>query len=234
MADLVDKSVLRRISKCLALSSSSVPGEAAAALEKARELMDKHGVDAQTLRLQNVQEAKVRSCSISRVPRWESRLVALIAQTFQCEVLWQLGWSYAKTADKRHGHYVLMGLSGHVQLAEHAAAVLLRRLRKARMMYKGHRLRAIAFCEGWVDGVIACVRSFARDATTEKIVKEYKDKMHGELPPAKTKTSGTLPAGPYFAGVIEGGQERLFRPIQDAGGTAISYEAPSAAAGARL
>lgn len=58
--ETIDPKTLSKIKKCLALSSSDNPHEAAAAMRQAKALMDKHGVSANHITMSEIGEATAK------------------------------------------------------------------------------------------------------------------------------------------------------------------------------
>jgi hypothetical protein len=162
----VDEKVLSKIKKCLALTSSSAPAEAATALAMAQALMAKHGVSAselETTPTEEVVEEAVRSiATAARCKAWELRLFRAIAKIFGCELLFQRGVKYTSGKDA-YAHYLLIGLATEAAAARYAAEVLLRQLSRGRAKFteslreswmdRQAKTREVdAYCDGWVLG----------------------------------------------------------------------------------
>jgi hypothetical protein len=87
MEELVEniESIKRKIKKLFALSASSNPSEAAAALEKAQELMREYSVTIDPAELLNLGHAEVNTGSLGKTaPSHETRLINAIARAFGC------------------------------------------------------------------------------------------------------------------------------------------------------
>ena len=63
---MIDPKVLGKIKKCLALSSSDNPHEAAAAMRQAHALMAAHGVSAEQITMADIGEAHASSRTMAR------------------------------------------------------------------------------------------------------------------------------------------------------------------------
>ncbi|GAB3443792.1 DUF2786 domain-containing protein [Insolitispirillum peregrinum] len=83
--------MVAKIKKLLALSASPNEAEAAAALSKAKELMEKHSISDTAIRLADITEAKGKASVADRPNRWESDLVDLVARAFGCKTLFASG-----------------------------------------------------------------------------------------------------------------------------------------------
>ena len=86
---------ISRLKKCLALSASPEPHEAAAALRQARALMDKHGISADDVLASEAGFAEVRAGALSRPANWEAALAGRVGLVFGCRVI------FSRTARRR-------------------------------------------------------------------------------------------------------------------------------------
>lgn len=194
----LDGRILDKIKKCLALSSSDNPNEAAAALERAQELMAKYGVSAEQLAHKvtddQVTEGRVRSCaSATRCKDWELKLFRAIAKAFGCDMMFARGVnqdvqrSCGLPSSATFGHYIFVGLTEDVAVASYAATVLQKQLSRGRAAFthtlihqfmsraaKTHEVDA--YCNGWVDGAVTKVKPLA-DA--KKRAAEAQDRTAG-------------------------------------------------------
>lgn len=128
---MADDKIMQRIRKLLELAKSDNPNEAALAMERAQELMRKHGLDTEAVDLSQIKEAYVKSqFSVSRVKKYENVLVGAIASAFGCEVLWAASYSW-KFGDN-YAEWVFVGPADRLELATYTASVLMPQLKKAR------------------------------------------------------------------------------------------------------
>lgn len=212
--------ILDKIKKCLALSQSSEPHEAAAAMRQAQKLMELHGISSADLTRAEFSESELRSAvSVSRVKDWELRLLNTVARAFGCRLMWRKSSSYAANV---YGRYIIFGLKTQVELAHYTAAVMQRKLVKARAQFaaahKYHERsettrQADSFCHGWVEAVGKTVHDFAMpDDLRKELDTEYSNRCKGK--PAKQRRVGQLGAG-YHAGVDAGKGESLHRPLNE-------------------
>lgn len=172
---MIDKILLAKIRKCLALSSSSNEHEAAAALAKARALMEEHGVTDAMLEMAEVEEATARASRTMRPPRWESILGNAVARAL----------GVVQFIDAI-GDRTFVGRGPSAEIASYAFVALFRRLKAARAEYVKTKLRrcgpgrkrarADAFCEGWVlsvsDKISALAPERAEDAAVSRFLVE--------------------------------------------------------------
>lgn len=222
---MTDEKILSKIKKCLALSQSSEPHEAAAALRQAQKLMEAHGVSQADLQLADIGEVKVRStASVSKIKNWELNLLSLVTKAFGCSLIWTHGNSWSRSAEHAYGHYTIIGLKAQVPIAEYTAQVLLRKLRKSRGEFTsalpGYLTRqektreADGFCLGWVAAISRTVHEFAKTPELESAIRKYKEVKWGELKDADVQSRRAGQYG-YAAGHEAAAGESLNRPMND-------------------
>lgn len=215
-----DERILNKIKKCLALSQSPEPAEAAAALRQAQKLMEMHGISQADLGRADLGEAEVKSkASVSRVKDWELGLLNLVAKSFGCKLMWTSSSSYSTDV---YGRYVLIGLKAQVQLAQYTAEVLQRKLIKARAQFvqdlpgyldRQAKIReADGFCHGWVGAIAKTVHEFALTDDVKQLIDECIEEKCGKR---KAKTQDRR-IGSYGlqAGREAGAGESIQRPVE--------------------
>lgn len=218
----MDENILRKIKKCLALSQSSEPAEAAAALRQAQKLMTLHNVDALDLKRSDIGTAEVRSkASVSRIKDWELSLLNTVAKAFGCSLMWRDSSSYSQNV---FGCYTLVGLKSQVQLAQYTADVMQRKLMKARAeflktvphyYYRQEKTAAgDGFCHGWVMAVKKTVHEFAMPDETKRLIKEHLD-TETEGRDAKKPQERQCDADGLRAGYEAGQAESIHRPLNE-------------------
>lgn len=220
-----DPKILGKIKKCLALSKSSEPHEAAAALRQAQKLMAQYGINEAGLVLADVTEDQVKSLmTVSRIDPNELALVRMIANAFGCELMWTKSesWKRSYGSKEAFGSYLVIGFKHQIPIATHTMTVLMRRHLKARSEFvqslpsfysRAEKTKeANGFSSGWVAAVKKMVHEYARGPEEEKALAEYKKLHHPstERVPSKTQLRGL--AG-MMAGTEAGSQERLHRPV---------------------
>lgn len=153
----MNRKALYKIVKCLRLSKSDNPHEAAAALRQAQALMEKHGIDESDVALAEFSEQRETFARSSGPPDWMVRLANLIDSAFGV-------YSFI---DGRV--FVFVGKAPRDVIAGYAFTVLRRQLTRARTNYykslrgkKANKIRkADLFAQGWVLKVSRTVREFA-------------------------------------------------------------------------
>lgn len=167
---------LKRIRKCLALSNSDNPNEAAAAMRQARALMQRFNLTDQSVAASAVDEVSVAATTSRRPPMWEMWLVNLVGTEFQCSTLRQ--WD-----NQRRISWVFLGTGDRATIAAYVFEVLLRQLLQSRERslvalraagYGEMRRASRLFCEGWVMAVSKTVQEFAgTPATVDPAVEAF-------------------------------------------------------------
>lgn len=205
------KSVLAKIRKCLALASSSNEHEAAAALAKARALMEEHGLTDDDVELADVrQEQASRTSKAKRPINWEATLIALIAETFQCE-------SYLDGSK-----VMFVGVRARPTVASYAFAMVRRIIAKQRADYIARNLRrckvatkrarADHFCSGFVIGVERAIAALVPETTGCALARQWMDTNLSLRPvsarsPIATKSRSI--GGDFLKGFAKGTQVEL-------------------------
>ena len=147
----MDKKVLGKIMKCLRLSASSEPHEAAAALRQAQALMRLHGVTDADLAVAAVQtERRPAGTGAQRPPQWYARLAKTVEATFGVAVLYNAAAREVEFA----------GIDSDAAIAAYAFCVLRRQVQSARRAYyvslsvrlsvSSRTARADTYANAWV------------------------------------------------------------------------------------
>lgn len=124
----VDPSVMRRLRKILALTQSSEPGEAAAALHQAKKLMDAHGLSSADVEASEIETSEVR-LSGATVSGWESPLLNVICQSLDVGVM-ICAAPPARGLRRKNAVVVFVGHGANAVVAEYAFARLRALLKK--------------------------------------------------------------------------------------------------------
>lgn len=157
--------IIDRIRKCLRLSQSPEPNEAAAALRQAQALIAEHGVSEDELRLADVEHRKTTAGrSVIRPPLWLTQLAKTVASAFGVSYHYEVQYD----APCR---FVFVGVKPSAEVAEYAFTVLRRKCTAARAVYyrtrRGKRSsrtrKADAYAIGWVFAVSIKVTAFASE-----------------------------------------------------------------------
>ena len=125
---MLDPRILGKIKKCLALSASSNPNEAAIALRQAHALMERYGVSSHEITISDIGESEAQSRTMARdkPAQWEVLLASMVGKAFGCQVMFMrhMHSRFRKPANK--GAYVFVGLKHQAEVASYTASILAR------------------------------------------------------------------------------------------------------------
>jgi N-acetylglutamate synthase-like GNAT family acetyltransferase len=173
------ENIKRKIKKLFALSSSSNPNEAAAALEKAKELMLEYSVHIDAAELANMQSVEVKAGSRGNsAPLHERELMNAVARAFGC----RRAYGYTN-GDGWYKVHAFIGPEHRVRIVSYIAEVLLRKMARARAAYikSLYRVRkrytktcrADEFCRGWVRAVTDKLGAIAQSPEEKTALDDY-------------------------------------------------------------
>lgn len=220
MSDDSRKELLARIRKCLALGKSANENEAAAAIAKARALMDAHGISDDDIALSEVGEAEARGSRTQRPPLWEEALCGTVRHALGCRVI-----LHAHTLDR-----VYIGKGAAPDVAAYAFAVLFRKLKAARAEYvrttlrrcgpARKRQRADVFCEAWASAVYAQVRRLMPKQEIDPLVGQYLARTYPNLVTVDVRAAsqkGRSTDNDYWRGASAGSKVELHGAVGGVG-----------------
>ena len=191
-----NKKIIDKICKCLRLSESGNPNEAALALRQATSLMKKYGVsDAQILAAE-VTEGTTFAGERYNPPFWALALANLVADAFQCRnlILRKYG---------RQPEFRFIGLGFKTEVATYSYTVLHRYLLRAIEIFTlsvekdgkkdevEENRRIEVFAQAWLFRVGRTVSDFIGDEADKEVIDEYIKQKYGEtaeLPGTATDT----------------------------------------------
>lgn len=227
--------IIDKIKKCLALSQSDNPNEAASALRQAQALMRKHGIDEATLSEADIiiVMADELSASAVRPAQWEMGLMHCIGLAFGCSAMILPA---PKIGGRRTGNaaYRYVGLTSQAELAAYTGTVLLRRVRSARDTHvaglkkeariEGWRLTAAeaksageAYATGWVSQVAELVEAFAQPAGVKQaIARRMQEITHGKVARSRRASLSEVDISSMKTGVDDAKSVRLHQPVSKA------------------
>lgn len=180
-----NKKIIDKICKCLRLSESSNPNEAALALAQATRMMKKYGVtDAQVLSA-DVTESAIHVGERYSPPFWALALANLVAEAFECRNL--ISRQYGRSPEFR-----FIGLGFKAEVATYSYTVLHRYLSNAIKEFtlsvedtstkddiEGDR-RIEVFAQAWLFRVGRTVSEFVGNEEDKKIIDDYIHEKYGE------------------------------------------------------
>lgn len=174
----ISDDVLRKIKRCMDLSSSSNDNEAALALKQMQALMDKHGVTSNHVMAYDVTEYSTKLDVLKRPANWVLSLHSTIGQAMDCESVIYTG-GYEKAS------LVYLGVGSTPEIAGYSFEVMLRKLKADRAEFiKKHLSRyktanktklADAYCEGWVSNVYRKVKNLNPNLEVKEKIKAYQE-----------------------------------------------------------
>lgn len=217
----VSNKILEKIQKCLNLSKSSNPGEAANALRMAQAMMKKYGVTVAQVGLSEVKESKLKYHKNHVDRAWESDVLSLIEAVFSVRII--INW-YKKYYP---AELVFYGINSQAEVAAYIYEIVMRQLMRdrkkfvktlPRRMTRTHKIeQADIYCEAWVSAVAGKVKDLyqARDSRIDEFVQP--EKMEGlEIKP-RVSSSGLLrDMASMQAGLEDGAEAQVFLGVNDA------------------
>ncbi|MDN7916216.1 DUF2786 domain-containing protein [Burkholderia cepacia] len=216
------KTAIAKIRKCLALSRSSEPHEAAAALRQAQKLMEQFGIDHPELVAAGACEEWSKSAAARRPVRYEVALAGVVADVYGCEFLFSRQLNDACTAIV--GGYMFVGVAPAPEIAKYTFDVFARQLRAARRDYiqaklyrcgpKNKTARADEFCEGWVYAVRMQMQNAVRTDEQTAMIDAHMRANHAEVrtfEPRARDVAGRRSTNDRWHG-IEEGRSAVVRP----------------------
>lgn len=188
----MDKRILDKIKKCLALAKSATnENEAAAAMRSAQALMEKHRISAEDVDMSNIEERRF-AFGVNRIVNYQAKLLNLIIRAFGVEVVISRSFT---GSDVR-----FIGVAPQPELAGYCWEVLFSKLKTERSNYVKQQpkqckratkvARGDQFALGWIYGVSQQVDEFSLSETESALVAVYKEKHYPDLTDCKGMQRG--------------------------------------------
>ncbi len=177
-----NKKIIDKIYKCLRLSESANPNEAALALRQASSLMKKYGISDAQVMAAEVNESTIQAGERYNPPFWALALANLVAEAFECRNL--ILRQYGKNPEFR-----FIGLGFKAEVATYSYTVLHRHLSRAIEEFKlsvedsnenDENRRIEVFAQAWLFRVGRTVSEFVGENTDKVIIDEYIEEKYGE------------------------------------------------------
>ncbi len=202
----VDPKILGKIKKCLALSQSDNPHEAAAAMRQARSLMAAHGVTAEHITMAEIGEARTKSRTMARdkPALWEGALASTVAAAFGCKLMLLRSMdTRPKGSPINEGDFMFVGIAAQAEIAAYTFEVLARKCKKTRSTWiagkfegipKAHGGKRLAtslgdeFALGWVQQIAGLVHAFSQPHEVENAITRYVDERANQGPEGESLT----------------------------------------------
>jgi hypothetical protein len=180
-----NKKIIDKVCKCLRLSESGNPNEAAAALRQAMAMMEKYGISDAEIRAADVSESIAEVGESYNPPFWAMALANLIGEAFQCRSLISRRFG-------RRPEFRFIGMGYNPKVATYSYLVLVRSLQRAVEEF-GQALadsnvtdvselqrRKDVFVQAWVFRAGRTVFEFLHAPADKVIIDEYIQQKYGE------------------------------------------------------
>lgn len=229
--------IIDKITKLLSLSKSDNANEAGAALQKARELMNEHGINETQIAIAQIKEMPSRGGNYKRPPEYIQFLAQTVSELFQCSFYWTTQslpkWSYSR------GHHVVyttcpifVGVEPNQEICAYTYDYLHRLLIKARSNYRVSHWdrsektrRRDSFAFGWVIGIHNQVRDLVPPKPTAMVdngnglipidpLEAYINDLCGEDNPMQSRET-RLDGVSEHAGYEEGKEVQINRGVRN-------------------
>lgn len=217
---------IRKVLRCLRLSQSSNPHEAATALRHARKLMDEYGVTATDAQAAEYSEQLSKVCGRGKtLPTSIMVLLNLIARGFRCEPV--LIGTQRFLDSPMTNRVAFIGRGSDPAVAAYAFDVMRRQLDRDRLQHiartrkRAHReARGEAFARGWVAAVQSLFPAAELDDDHRQALAvakrhHYPDTVVGR--PREVSKGGRANEGDLAAGWIAGSQARFHAGVAGEG-----------------
>lgn len=185
----MDNKALEKIKKCLELTNSTNPNEAANAIKLAAGLMRKYGLVDSDLKHMDMDNSTSRSIVPKKQPEYLSDLVHAINSNYSTIAVFKA--RYNNRTHNIEWNVCFMGEKNSSMLAAYTFDVLYRKLKKARLEYVKklhHRLkrinktiRADSYCQGWVNQVINALPVQFCSEEFKLLLESYRDSLFPKL-----------------------------------------------------
>lgn len=180
-----NKKIIDKICKCLRLSESGNPNEAALALRQAMSMMKKYGISDAQVMAAEVTESVTQAGERYNPPFWALALANLVANAFECRNL--ISRQYGRSPEFR-----FIGLGFKAEVATYSYIVLHRYLLRAIEEFElsvkdscikddiERQRRTEVFAQAWLFRVGRTVTEFIGDNADKQIIDEYIQEKYGE------------------------------------------------------
>ncbi|URA07039.1 hypothetical protein P9A47_gp71 [Xanthomonas phage Elanor] len=212
------KRLTEKLKKCMALSKSPEPHEAAAALRQAQKIMAELGVTEDELDGLDTADAVVKTREGFGRCRTMSNLAAMMEKAFGVKPVFERNPGSAARLNVRY-----IGPRGRVMLAEYAHKVVWRSMQSAwddllvrRPDMKGDTGKRQAFHIGWLNSVYKQVSALAPTEAEERAITRYCERLYEMgLEAAGEYKKKELDGSAYHAGVRAASDFSLHRPMEE-------------------
>ena len=215
-----NKKIIDKICKCLRLSESGNPNEAALALRQATCMMKKYGISDAQVMAAEVTESAVQAGERYNPPFWALALAKLVADAFECRNL--ISRQYGRQPEFR-----FIGLGFKAEVATYSYSVLHRYLVRAIEKFEisvkdsgvkeeaENKRRTEVFAHAWLFRVGRTVSEFIGKSADKKIIDEYIEEKYGETAEIAGEPIDTQQAdyGDIISGMQAANEVELYRSV---------------------
>lgn len=183
--------IIAKIKKCLALGKSSEPHEAALAMKRARELMEKHGVVMDDVDLSQVSRQRTPMSKAVKAPHYQHVLVNMVKSTFGCEAVLEPEY----TLNGWQNFVSFIGFNPAPEIAGYAFEVLFKQIIRGRKEYLGSlnkRLkrstktrRGDLWADAWVFAASSKVAAMALTRAQRDLIARWQAREYSNLQDSK-------------------------------------------------
>jgi len=213
------KKIIDKIFKCLRLSESNNPNEAAAALRQAQRLMDLHGIKQDQVKTSLTVELLIVKLQFIEPPYWLIALSELVGQAFFCRI-------YVSRSKNKQSELYFIGIGNRIELARYTFMVLQRLLARERRhfvkslsdMKKSEKTRrGNVFAQAWLFRITRTIVKFISDPVVDKAIDAYVRKNFGIT--SDFESTADMPNKRDIAAISDGYKAAegvsLFQPVNN-------------------
>jgi hypothetical protein len=211
------KKIIDKIHKCLRLSESGNPNEAASALRQAQAMMRKFGICEEDVHSAQVNEVSADSAGYFNPPYWAVALSELVAQAFDCR-------AYISRKEEQRPCFRFIGVDYTASVAAYTFTVLFRQLRRARRIHMEELAiedrqeslrRGNVFAQAWLFNIARTVAEFLSNPASQVAIDAYVKEHYGN--PEDFEREFTDPSSADYDDILSGMRAArkvsLFRPV---------------------
>ncbi len=185
--------IIEKIKKCLALGRSCEPHEAALAMKRARELMEKHGVTMDDVDLSEVSRQRTPMGKTVNPPRYQYALIHMVKRVFGCESVLEPRY----TPNGWRNFVSFIGFGPAPEIAGYAFEVLFKQItrdRKAYLATLSKRLkratktrRGDLWADAWVLAASSKVSAMALTQAQKDLIAKWQAGEYSNLQDSKPR-----------------------------------------------
>jgi len=191
----MEQKLISKIKKLMELGKSPNANEAAAAMDKVRQLMEENEVSLQDILLSDIgEQAKKTFSKGTSLSRWENALINCICTQFGVEVV--LDSEFNTNTWKHEMRILFIGEKSRVEVGSYVFEVTIRNIKAARNTFlttlkrfkkTNKTILADQFCEGFVAAIHRKVAVLSIPFQEKALIETYKDKRFGKLEMGKLR-----------------------------------------------